>query len=153
MKRIYSICIALSFSTCMIAQTYNGPKKDINEILENIKIFSSYVMASDYEKIANSYTSDAKIFPNGLDILDNRKEIIGYWTLPKGLQTSYHKIYPEEITIQGDIAYDYGYYEGRTKKIDGSESAWKGKYVIVWKKINNQWKMYLDIWNGIRKKQ
>ncbi len=78
MKRIYSICIALSFSTCMIAQTYNGPKKDINEILENIKIFSSYVMASDYEKIANSYTSDAKIFPNGLDILDNRKEIIGY---------------------------------------------------------------------------
>jgi len=152
MKRIYSIVIALSFTTCIIAQTFNGPKKDIDDILENVKKFSSYVMASDYEKIANSYTSDAKIFPNGLDILDTKKEIIEYWTLPDGLQTSHHKIYPEEIIIKGDTAYDYGYYEGRTKKTDGSESAWKGKYVIVWKKVNNNWKMYLDIWNGIRKK-
>lgn len=153
MNKTSSILITLVlFSTLLFAQTYTGPKEDINSILENAKKFSSYVMASDYEKIANSYTKDAKIFPNGLDILDSRKEIIEYWTLPEGLETSYHKIFPEELITKGDTAYDYGYYNGKTKKADGSEVAWRGKYVIVWKKVNYEWKMYLDIWNGIRKK-
>jgi len=128
MNKTSSILITLVlFSTLLFAQTYTGPKEDINSILENAKKFSSYVMASDYEKIANSYTKDAKIFPNGLDILDSRKEIIEYWTLPEGLETSYHKIFPEELITKGDTAYDYGYYNGKTKKADGSEVAWRGK--------------------------
>ncbi len=153
MKNNYFILLALLFSTTIMGQTYTGSKKDINAILKNAELFSSYVVASNYEQIANSYTDDAKIFPNGLDILDTRAKIIDYWTLPKGLETSYHKIYPKEIVIKEDTAYDYGYYEGKTKKVDGSESHWKGKYVIVWKKIDDKWKMYLDIWNGIRKKE
>ncbi len=152
MNKKYSSLITLIYSAFLFAQTYSGPKEDVNSILENAKKFSSYVMASDYEKIADSYTKAAKIFPNGLDILDSRKEIIDYWTLPEGLETSHHQIFPKEVVIQGDTAYDYGYYEGKTKKTDGSEVAWRGKYVIVWKKNNNEWKMYLDIWNGIRKK-
>ena len=133
MNKKYSTLIFLFCTAFLHAQTYIGPKEDVNNILENAKKFSSYVMASNYEKIADSYTEDAKIFPNGLDILDNRKEIIQYWTLPEGLQTSHHKIFPKEIIIKGDTAYDYGYYEGKTKKADGSEVAWRGKYVIVWK--------------------
>jgi ketosteroid isomerase-like protein len=58
-------------------------------------------------------------------------------------------ITPVEIKVNGDFAYDYGYYEGETLFTNGRSSRWIGKYVIVWKKENGKWKIYLDIWNSL----
>lgn len=131
------------------SQILIGTKEDINIILKNTEDFSKYVMASNYKKIAASYTEDAKIFPNNTKILEG-DDIIKYWILPEGLSTSFHKITQAEITIVDDTAYDYGYYEGKTKNAKGEEQSWRGKYVIVWKKTDDEWKMYLDIWNSVR---
>lgn len=149
----YLIIIVLAFMTFgqVKAQTLNGNKKDIKTILENTKAFSKYLMASDYEMIADSYTDNAKIFPNNTKILEG-EDIIKYWRLPEGFSTSYHKITQTEITVIEDTAYDYGYYEGKTKNTKGEERSWKGKYVIVWKKKEGNWKMYLDIWNNVKDK-
>ncbi|SFR51892.1 Ketosteroid isomerase homolog [Robiginitalea myxolifaciens] len=134
----------------LAAQTYQGSSEDIDAILSNIRNFSTSVMNGDTQAIGMAYTADAKIFPNNRDIITGREAIIGYWTLPEGLSTKYHKITPEEINVLGDEAYDYGYYEGTTLRADGSESSWKGKYVIIWRKVKGEWKIYLDIWNAIR---
>ncbi|MBQ4819279.1 nuclear transport factor 2 family protein [Aquimarina sp. MMG016] len=150
MKILYSvllICLSCNIST---AQTYIGDKNEIEDILQNLEDFSRYVMSSSYQKIGNSYTDDAKIFPNNTKILAGKPAIINYWTLPEGVNIIHHKIMPDEIRIVDNTAYDYGYYEGVTKKIDGKEVTWKGKYVIVWKKVNTEWKIYLDIWNGVK---
>lgn len=130
-------------------QTYSGNQKDIDQILENIKDFSSYVNSSNYAMIGSSYTKDAKIFPQKGDIIVGVKDILKYWHLPEGVKTNNHKITPVEITVVGDTAYDHGYYEGTTLKANGEESSWKGKYVIVWKRVGTEWKIYLDIWNSI----
>ncbi|MBC2846031.1 YybH family protein [Winogradskyella flava] len=151
MRTLIFVLIALLGFNYSQAQTLNGNQKDIQTILKNTKSFSEYVMASDYEKIASSYTKDAKIFPNNTQILEG-EDIINYWTLPEGISTSYHKITQTEITIVEDTAYDYGYYEGKTKHKDGRMSSWKGKYVIVWKKVDSKWKMHLDIWNSVKQK-
>lgn len=152
-NRIRSVFFLLPFlltvTSSIFAQHYTGDSKDIQQILENIKAFSSFVMASDYDQIGNSYTEDAKIFPNNKDIITGRKNIINYWALPNGVRTKYHKITPEEIKVIGDEAYDYGYYEGTTVRPNGTTSNWKGKYVIVWRKVNRDWKIYLDIWNRV----
>ncbi len=150
MKPLFVTLFFLFSYTTITAQSYSGNKEDINSILTNISNFSKAVMASDYQKIGNAYTVDAKIFPNNKDIIKGKKAIISYWTLPEDIKTKYHKVTPEEIKIIGNEAYDYGYYEGITLKTDGKEISWKGKYVIVWKKINKEWKIYLDIWNNIR---
>ncbi|MEM7548985.1 MAG: nuclear transport factor 2 family protein [Bacteroidota bacterium] len=147
-KLIVLSFIMLNLNSCL-AQTYNGNKEDIAQIIKNTRMFSEYVMSSNFKMIAGSYTEDAKIFPNNTNILEG-EEIIKYWTLPEGVSTPYHKITQTEITIVDDTAYDYGYYEGKTKHKDGRVSSWKGKYVIVWKNINDQWKIYLDIWNGVK---
>lgn len=145
------ILVTFLFISCSITSQINeGNQEDINMIISNIKDFSVAVMNSDYQSIGMAYTIDAKIFPNNTDIIHGREAIIKYWTLPEGVQTKYHKITPEEIKILGNEAYDYGYYEGTTLRSNGTESSWKGKYVIVWKKINQDWKMYLDIWNRIK---
>lgn len=112
-------------------------------------MFSGYIVNADYDKIAASYTEDAKIFPRNIDIIARQAGIRAYWVLPEGVETAHHKVTSEEIKVIGDEAYDYGYYEGRTKSGE-EESSWRGKYVIIWKKVDGNWKMYLDIWNSIR---
>ncbi len=139
----------LSISSSVVGQNYSGDEKDIQQLLVNIKDFSSQVMASNYQEIGNAYTEDAKIFPYNKEIIAGRQNIIKYWILPKGVRTKYHKITPKEIKIVGNEAYDYGYYEGTTIRANGSESNWKGKYVIIWRKVAGKWKIYLDIWNPI----
>ncbi|MEM7367474.1 MAG: DUF4440 domain-containing protein [Bacteroidota bacterium] len=147
LKSLGSLFLIASLHLPLFSQTYSGNQEDIDQILENIQKFSSYVMNSDAEKIADAYTTDGKIFPDNRDIMEGREALVRYWTSPEGYQTTYHKITPSEISIEGETAYDYGYYEGKSKNPEGQESSWSGKYVIVWKKLDNDWKIYLDMWN------
>jgi ketosteroid isomerase-like protein len=132
-----------------VAQTFNGDKAEIDSILDKIKDFSQYYMNADYQNLANCYTTDGKIFPNNTDIIEGTEAIKKRWTLPENVKIVFHKATPLEITIENNTAYDYGYYEGETLRPDGTKTKFKGKYVIVWKKVNDDWKIYLDIWNNL----
>ncbi|MEW7291078.1 YybH family protein [Aquimarina sp. 2304DJ70-9] len=114
------------------------------------KAFSTSYLEQDYEAIAKSYTVDAKIFPNNTPIISGYQAIKKRWSGSSGFTPIEHEIIPEEIVILGDTAHDYGIYKGKNKKDDGTIINYKGKYVVVWKKIDGQWKMYLDIWNRIK---
>ena len=124
--------------------------KDLSKIKSNINTFSQALMNADYDKLVGLYTFDAKIFPNNREIIAGEKGLTKYWTLPEDVKTLHHRVTPSEITIENNFAYDYGIYEGKTLTKDKKEVSWKGKYVIVWKKIDNDWKIYLDIWNSIK---
>ncbi|MEO0572477.1 MAG: nuclear transport factor 2 family protein, partial [Bacteroidota bacterium] len=123
---------------------------DSKAIVKAAAAFSKAVMEGDIKGIMSGYTQDAKIFPSNLNILSG-KDLEHYWT-PRnnGYTTIHHKITPTEIKFFGDYAHDYGHYEGKTQKPDGSIDEWKGKYVVIWKNEEGNWKMYLDIWNAIR---
>lgn len=148
--RISLVFIGLLFLSAAHAQNYQGKEKDIKQILKNIESFSNYYMNAEYQKLAECYTLDGKIFPNNADIIEGQKAIKDRWVLPENVKILKHKISPKEIRIVKDIAYDYGYYEGQTQKANGDTVSWKGKYVIVWKKVGKNWKIYLDIWNRIK---
>ncbi|MBT8253314.1 MAG: nuclear transport factor 2 family protein [Flavobacteriaceae bacterium] len=150
MRTRYLFIITTLLHGLITAQNYIGDPAEIDKILSNITAFSQSLMDSKYEAIANAYTSDGKLFPNNNDIISGRQAILDYWTPSNGANTFYHKISPEEIKILGEEAYDYGYYEGKTKLPNGDMSAWRGKYVIIWRKENDNWKIYLDIWNRIK---
>jgi len=128
---------------------HKGSKKEVDAILLNAQVFSGHIINANYEGIRDAYTSDAKIFPVNDEIMTGLERIIDYWKLPEGMSVIHHKIFPEEIVINQKTAYDHGYYEGITRDAKGQENYWKGKYVIVWKKIRGSWKMYLDIWNNV----
>ncbi len=143
MRIIFSI-LALSFFTAMHAQD-----KEVKAIKEQVRKFSNYLMTDQRAEVVKMYTSDAKIFPDGTDILED-DGLANYWNPEnRSWKTTYHKVTPVEIKVIGDEAYDYGYYEGSSSNGDRS-SDWKGKYVIIWRKVDGEWKIYLDIWNSIK---
>ena len=144
------LLISLLSTLSISAQNYIGKQKHIDKILKNVAMFSKHVMAGDYEAIAASYTTDGKIFPNNREIMEGTTALEKYWKPGEGWKTTYHKVTPQEIRIVKKTAYDYGYYEGESQGPDGKKSQWKGKYVIVWKKVKGEWKIYLDIWNSIK---
>ena len=140
-----------------LAATYQQLKEEflasgLGIIHQNIDAFSQSLVEGDFEAVVAAYTSDGKLFPQRGDIRRGEDAIRRYWTPPAGREsrTIHHRIKPEEIVVQGDTAYDWGYYEGATRLGDGKEVFWEGKYVIVWKKTpDGQWKVYLDSWNGL----
>lgn len=119
------------------------------KIRENVRAFSAAYMNADAAGIASMYTSDAKIFPRNSNIISGRPLIEKYWQFAEGVKDLYHKVTPSEIRIIKNYAYDYGYYEGSTTNKKGKKTEFTGKYVIVWKKENGDWKIYLDIWNRL----
>ncbi len=145
-----ALILVLLSAVTLSAQKLEGNQEDLNIILKNIELFSSYFMAGEAEKMAQCYTVDGKIFPSGQNIIEGTSGLNQYWTLSEGTTIVKHKIIPREIKIIEDYAYDYGYYEGATKNASGQVSTWQGKYVIVWKKVDDQWKIYLDIWNPLQ---
>jgi len=148
LKKVVFFIVAILFSLNVYSQEYYGSQKEIQKILKNVESFSQYYMDGDAAKLADCYTADGKIFPGKVDIIGGREKLQEFWTLSEGVQVLHHKVTPSEIRIVKKYAYDYGYYEGVTSTAKG-ESSWRGKYVIVWRKVGKDWKIYLDIWNRI----
>lgn len=126
---------------------------DSGAVLKAIKdaadSFSAAYMNADYTAMMQVYHPDAKILPPGAAIIEGSEAIRQRWVLPEGVRITHHQSTPEHIRILGDTAYDYGYYNGSTRRADGSEVEWRGKYLIVWKAHEGRWKMLLDIWNRV----
>ncbi len=142
--------VALLFCCIQLyAQNYQGKQKDIDHILKNAALFSKYYVAGDMQSLVNCYTGDGKIFPGNSDIIEGKAGLTDFWKIPEGTTILSHKITPVEIKVMKKTAYDYGYYEGETQPAGGEKSYFKGKYVIVWKKVDKDWKIYIDIWNRI----
>lgn len=148
LKLIFLLLFLFLFSIIQ-AQNYVGKKKDINEILKNIEQFSAFYVAGDIESLVDSYTIDGKIFPGRTKIIEGKEKLLDFWTPRNGNKTIRHKITPAEIKIVKKTAYDFGYYEGTSQNAEGENFEFSGKYVIVWKEIKGEWKIYLDIWNRL----
>lgn len=147
--RILSLLfLTVSFGFSLSAQNYQGKQKDIDKILKGAAQFSEYYMAKDGAAVAGLYTEDAKIFPNNREILSG-EDLVKYWEPSPNVKVLHHKITPVEIKVMGKTAYDYGYYEGTTQAEGKDAASWRGKYVIIWKKVGKEWKIYMDIWNRI----
>jgi len=147
-KNTFIIVLLLSASTSF-SQEYHGDEQEIQKILKNIASFSQYYENGETDKIVACYTDKGKIMPSGAKIMEGKEDLTAYWTLSPGTKVLKHKVHPTEIRIVEDYAYDYGYYEGVTQLTDGSKSSWQGKYVIVWKKVGEDWKIEVDIWNRV----
>jgi ketosteroid isomerase-like protein len=144
---VFLILFAHSFNACHQKSDHSN---EIEQIKAAIKKFSKDLMDQNYTGIADAYMTDAKLFPPGMDIITGKDSIFQYWKPKPGTNSrfSYHEIFPSEITIEGDWALDFGYYNGTSIVNDSIENHFRGKYQILWKNTDmGEWKIYTDIWS------
>ncbi len=109
------------------------------------KQFLAALERGDAATMANLYANDAQVFPPAHDIISGREDIHKFWqsVIDSGVKSA--SLVTSDVQQAGHTAYEVGTYE--MKGADGKLLD-KGKYVVVWKRDNREWKLYRDIWNS-----
>jgi uncharacterized protein (TIGR02246 family) len=108
------------------------------------KKFMAAFNKQDAAGIAATYSPDASAFPPNASIVKGRDAIQKMWqdVLTSGIASA--SLVTTEVESSGNLAYESGTYEMKLK--DGTVAD-KGKYCVVWKKVNGQWMLHRDIWS------
>lgn len=103
----------------------------------------------DSAAIAQLYAEDAAILPANEKAAVGRKAIGEWWN--RSLQMpGYELTFATDqllVSKSGDMALDRGTYRFAATPAQGAIND-TGKYVVVWRKIGNEWKVAADIFNS-----
>jgi uncharacterized protein (TIGR02246 family) len=100
---------------------------------------------SDFAGIASLYTDDATAFPPGSAMVKGSAAIGAMWK-SMAEQVSDPKVTTLDVKPLGpSAAREIGTFSLKTKGPTPKEVT--GKYVVVWEKVGDHWKLAADIWN------
>ena len=107
------------------------------------------VKAKDAAGIAELYAEDGAVMPPNAPIGKGRAAIQQTWTSMMRTPSFDLTFAPEQIVVSssGDMALDRGTYS-LTIAPDGTTQTDTGKYVVVWRKVDHEWKAAADIFNS-----
>jgi uncharacterized protein (TIGR02246 family) len=106
--------------------------------------FSNLLAAGDSVGLANLYTEDAKFMMNGAPAVVGRQNIQS--VLSTIMQSGITRVDLRTVEVWGDE--DMVVEEGELTLFAGEESADEGKYMVLWKKVDGNWKLFRDIFNS-----
>jgi ketosteroid isomerase-like protein len=102
----------------------------------------------DAAVIAACYTRDAKLFPPNSQIISGSGRIKAFWQGEMNLGIKERELETSEVESGVDLAVEVGQYRLKIQSEGGDKVTETGKYVVVWKKDGESWKMHIDIWNA-----
>ena len=107
------------------------------------------VKAKDAAGIAELYAEDGAVMPPNAAIGKGRAAIQQTWAAMMQTPGFGLTFVPEQIVVSssGDMALDRGTYKLAVAP-NGTALTDTGKYVVVWRKIGNEWKAAADIFNS-----
>ncbi len=127
----------------MVSERQQREMRRIREVIAN---WMQTVDAKDAAGIARFYTSDGKFVVPGRPLAEGGEAVERAWHglfATPGVRLSFA---PTMIDVAeaGDMAYEIGRYRFG---FDGPKGriADHGKYVVVWKKVDGEWKAAADI--------
>jgi uncharacterized protein (TIGR02246 family) len=119
-----------------------GQKAEIEAV--NAK-WTEFFNKGDFAGVASLYTEDATAFPPGSAMVKGRAAIEVMWK-DMAEKISDPKVTTLDVKPLGlSAALEIGTVSLKTKGPTPQEVT--GKYVVVWEKIGNDWKLAIDIWN------
>ncbi len=123
-------------------------QSDIAAITEAARQFSAAYMRGDVNAITALYTPDAVIFPERSYAISGQDALKRYWKHEPGRKVTRHRLIPTQVTVDGKHAYDHGIYEIAGERNGKAWGPVRGKYLVVWRREPDGWKMQLDMWNS-----
>ena len=115
----------------------------IAEIRSANDLFESKFAAGDAAGLADLYTEDGMLLPAGIDIIKGRKGIESFWQNIMDMNIKQARLQTIEVEHLNNTAIELGYY---TLSGKGGLEMDKGKYVVIWKRDQGQWRLQKDIW-------
>ena len=144
LKEVLALLIALPLLLSVGSAT--AQPSDIRVVIEEgNQQWSIAFSTGDSAALAAMYTPNAQLFPMHSEVVSGREAIQQFW---QGVMASGVKgatLTTLEVDEQGETAYEVGQYELRG---EGHKVLDHGKYIVVWKRTQGQWRLHRDIWNS-----
>lgn len=108
-------------------------------------LFETSFEQGDATAIASLYTPGGQLLPTGMEPIQGTAGIQAFWqgAIDAGLKQV--KLQTRDVEELADTAIELGSY---TLFGPDSQPADRGKYLVVWKEQQGQWKLHQDIWNS-----
>lgn len=108
------------------------------------------VAAKDTTAIGNVYAEDADFLPSGAPRVSGRAAIRSTWAQLLKAPNLALTFQPTKVVVSsaGDVAYETGGYRIGMDGPKGKRIEDAGKFVVVWKRVNGDWKVQYDIFNS-----
>jgi len=136
-----NIALVMAFVISLTAPA-SAQKAEIEAINTKwIELFNK----GDFDGIAQLYTIDAVAFPPGSPMVRGRPAIAAMW---KGMaeQVVSPKLTTLEVKrLSPSAAREIGTFSLTTKGPSPKEIS--GKYLVLWQRVQGDWKLAADIWN------
>ena len=127
------------------AQDNGGVRKTIEA---NNKKFIEAFNSGDAAAVGDMYASDARLFPPNTQRIDGSQAIQGFWQSLINAGVKVVRLETVQVESSGDIAYEVGNYTLTIPQADKEAITAEGKYVVVWRRQGQNWKLTADIWNS-----
>ena len=99
----------------------------------------------NFAGVASLYTEDATVFPPGSAMVKGRAGIEALWKRSAEQVTDPKLVTLDVKPLGPSAAREIGTFSLKTKGATPQELT--GKYLVVWEKVGNEWKLAADIWN------
>lgn len=109
--------------------------------------FAAAFSAGDASAVAALYTEDAMLLPPNGDFVSGKAAIQAFWRSVLDMGVASAKLTVAEAESFGDTAWEVGRYNLYTAAGDPID---EGKYIVVWKRTEEGWRLHRDIWNSSR---
>jgi uncharacterized protein (TIGR02246 family) len=116
----------------------------IAEVTAAVRVFMDYVNQGDLENMLAMYSDDASVLPPSGESLYGRSAYYPFWEQMiknVGFANVQYTIEKLEPLAEDTIA------EMTRFQVDIAGKPTQGKYVVIWKKQQGQWKLHIDIFN------
>ena len=132
------------------SSTFNASMSAGTASLPILSSFSAAYMRGDIDALVAVYAEDGVAAPGGRDFVRGHAALRDFWALPEGRDVTHHTATPVELHVKGDLAYDWGYYEGAVMQDGEARPPFRGKYLIVWQREpDGRWRIAHDMWNSL----
>ena len=107
--------------------------------------FMAAVARGDAAGLAALYTEDGQVLPPNAGFVTGRQAVEGFWQAVMAMGVKEAVLEIAEVEGHGDTAIEIS-----TFKLlgEGEQVLDKGKYIVIWKQEDGQWKLHRDIFNS-----
>ncbi|NIO70601.1 MAG: SgcJ/EcaC family oxidoreductase [Anaerolineae bacterium] len=99
----------------------------------------------DAAGLASLHTENGQVLPPNSDFVTGRQAIQAFWQGAMDMGIKSAKLEIVEVEGHGDIAIEVSKY---TLSGEADQVLDTGKYIIIWKQVDGQWKLHRDIFNS-----
>jgi uncharacterized protein (TIGR02246 family) len=144
----FALAVALVVGATSVGRSEEAGTDSARAAIEQVNtLFSEAIARGDAQAIAKLYTEDAMLLPERGELVKGRQAIGEFWKTAMDGGVKSVTVTTLDVGGSGDLAHEVGTVL-LTLQAEGRPPATaSAKFVVVWKREADGWKIHRDIWN------